>query len=49
MMELNLYPFPNDALHVSVFLGQETGVIKLDVVTRVHTVLCHVKFIHMVK
>jgi hypothetical protein len=38
-MELNLYCFPNKTFHMSGFLGEHTGVMKLDVVTQVHAVL----------
>jgi hypothetical protein len=40
-MDLNLSCFPNEAFHASGFLGQDTGVIKQDVVTQVNCVLCH--------
>jgi hypothetical protein len=35
-LELNLCRFPNDAFHMSRFLGQDTGVIKMDVVRQVY-------------
>jgi hypothetical protein len=34
-MELSLYHFPNDMFRVSGFLVQDTGVIKLDIVTEI--------------
>jgi hypothetical protein len=35
-MELDLYRFPDDAFHSSGFLWQDTGVMKLFVVTQVN-------------
>jgi hypothetical protein len=48
-MELNLCCFPNTAFHVPSFHGQDTGVIKLDVMTHVNGELCHSQFIQMAK
>jgi hypothetical protein len=39
-MELNLCHFPNDT-----FLGQDTGVMKLDVVIQAFAVLSHSRFL----
>jgi hypothetical protein len=36
-----LYCFPDDAFHASRSHDQNTGVLKLDVMTQVHTVLGH--------
>jgi hypothetical protein len=38
-MEFNLYHFPDYAFHVSRFLGQDTGVLKLGLPIQVHAVL----------
>jgi hypothetical protein len=38
-MELNLFHFHDDVFPMSRFLGQDTSVIKLDVVTEVGAVL----------
>jgi hypothetical protein len=35
-MEPNLYRYPNDAFHASGLLDQDTGVIKVDAVTKVN-------------
>jgi hypothetical protein len=40
-MELNVCRFPDDAFRASRFLGQVSGVIKLDAVTQVYAVLYH--------
>jgi hypothetical protein len=48
-MDINLCRFPNDAFHASRFLGQETGVVKLDEATHVHAVLLHGLRTRMVK
>jgi len=40
-LELYLYCFPNDAFDTCGFLGQDNGVIKVDVVTQINAVLCH--------
>jgi hypothetical protein len=41
-MELNLYSFPHDAFHASSFHGQDTDILKLDMVTQVYAVLSNV-------
>jgi len=38
-MELNLNNFTNKTFHMSIFLGQDTGVIKLGVVMQINAVL----------
>jgi hypothetical protein len=48
-MELNLCCFTGDALHVSRFLGQDMGVLKLDALTSVYAVLGHSLFFKMIK
>jgi hypothetical protein len=45
---LNLYHFPGGAFHMSRFLGQYAGVMKLDVVTQVYAVLGDSLFLQMV-
>jgi hypothetical protein len=40
-MELNLYHFPDDSFHAFGFHGQNTGVLKLDVMTQVYATLDH--------
>jgi hypothetical protein len=40
-MKLSPYHFPDDAFCISIFLDQDTGVLKLDVVTHVYAVLGH--------
>jgi len=40
-MEFSLYCFPDDASHAPSFLGQDTDVLKLDVVTQVYAVFSH--------
>jgi hypothetical protein len=48
-MEFNLYRFPDNAFHMSGFLDQDTGIIKLDAVTQDNVVLCHGSLIWIVK
>jgi hypothetical protein len=38
---INLHLFPNYSFRVSRLLGHGTGVMKLNAVTQVNTVLCH--------
>jgi hypothetical protein len=40
-MELNFFHLPNKTFHMSGVLGQDIGVVKLDVVTQVYAVLSH--------
>jgi len=40
-MELDPYWLPDDAFHASGFRGQDPGVLKLDTVTQVNTLLGH--------
>jgi len=48
-VELNLFRFPDDAFHVSRFLGQATGILKLDAVNQVFAVLGQGWFIRIIK
>jgi hypothetical protein len=48
-VELDLPHFLNDVFHASRFLGQDTGVIKLNAMTQVRIVLCPKRFIWVVK
>jgi len=40
-METSLYRFLDDALHTSLYLDQDTGIVKIDTVTKVYAVLGH--------
>jgi hypothetical protein len=40
-MELNLYCFPNDPVHVSEFYSQSTGVLQFDVMAEAYAMFCH--------
>jgi hypothetical protein len=40
-MVLSLYRFPDNAFHISGFLGQDTGVLKLDVMIHVYAMHGH--------
>jgi hypothetical protein len=40
-MEINLNGFPNDAIHVSGFSGEDGGIVKLNAVSQVDTVFSH--------
>jgi len=48
-MELNFYHIPIDTFHVLIFLGQDIGVSKLDVVTQVFVGLSHSWFVRMIQ
>jgi hypothetical protein len=45
----HLYCFHDDAFHASGFLGQDTGILKLDAVTQVYAVLGHGQLAKMIK
>jgi hypothetical protein len=48
-MELNLYRFPDDTVHVSQLLGQNTCGVYLDTVAQVNAVFCRCMFFRMVE
>jgi len=43
-MELNLYHLPDDVFHTPRFLGQDTGVMNLYVVTKFYAIFGHSSF-----
>jgi len=48
-MELKHYHFPDEVFHMPGSLGQDIGVMKLDAVTQLHTVLSHGRFLWMIQ
>jgi len=45
-MEFNVYPFSVDAFYACLFLGQDTGAMKLDLMRRVYVVssICECRY-----
>jgi hypothetical protein len=40
-MELNHIYFPDDAVHIYGFDGEDTGVLELNVMTKIDAMHCH--------
>jgi hypothetical protein len=40
-MKLKLYNLPDDLVHVSRFIGEDTGILKYDAVAQGNVMFCH--------
>jgi hypothetical protein len=47
-MEFNLYHFPDDSVHASRLLGQNTGVVQLDTIGQVNALFSYKRLLRMV-